>query len=284
MIDFPTFSAGDPTVKREAPVSFPEGPIFDVVGADEEEAISPGAIDPAVEVSRTLSPTDEPRAFVAPTLQEIDRFEFHTYATAGFRDIAEMQLIAGGGDLLSTEEEVLARQAEFEEIADTVFRDITSGSEMSGVDDGTALAVLVSDASFERLNDNGSGAGTPTGIVCQPQDSGGSQPDVPQVALRPEYESDDGVVTVTHESGDSVGRRTSRSPLEGEPTTLSSRAASRPRTGSPSTRAATAQGTSCGWSCRARTTTPRQYWRSTCFPNEAGTQCRRSGRRSRRAW
>ena len=216
VVDFPAFSAGDPTVEREATVSFADGPTFEVVGADEGEAIPPDATDPAVAVSRTLSPTDEPRAFVAPTLRDDGGFEFRIYATTAFRDIAEMQLIAGDGDLLSTEDDVLARPAEFEEIADGVFRDTTSGSEVPGADDGAPLAVLVSDVSFEQLNDDGSGAGTPTGIVCQPRDSGGSQPDVPAVAFRFEYDGE--TITVTHEGGDTVEGANLTMRLGGDPT------------------------------------------------------------------
>lgn len=216
VVDFPAFSAGDPSVERESLVSFADGPTFEVVGADDGEAIPPDATDPAVEVSRTLSPTAEPRAFVAPTLREGGGFEFRIYATAAFRDIAEMQLIAGDGDLLSSESEVLARPAEFEEIADGVFRDTTSGSEVPGADDGAPLAVLVSDVSFEQLNDDGSGAGTPTGIVCQPRDSGRSQPDVPAVAFGFGYDGE--TITVTHEGGDTVEGRNLTVRLGGEPT------------------------------------------------------------------
>lgn len=216
VVDFPAFSAGDPTVERESVVSFADGPTFEVIGVDEGEAVPPDATDPAVEVSRTLSPTGEPRAFVAPTLREGGGFEFRIYATAAFRDIAEMQLIAGDGDLLSTESEVLARSVEFEEIADGVFRDTTSGSEVPGADEGAPLAVLVSDVSFGQLNDDGSGAGSPTGVVCQPRDSGGSGPNVPAVTFGFEYDGD--TVTITHEGGDALDAANVTVRLGGEPT------------------------------------------------------------------
>ena len=218
VVEFPAFSAGDPTVDREGVVSFPEGPTFEVVGADDGDAIPPDAADPLIEVSRTLSPTDDARAFVAPTLREGGGFEFRIYVTAAFRELAEMQLIAGDGDLLSTPEDVLARPAEFEEIADGVFRDTTSGSEVPGAEDGAPLAGLVSDVAFEQLNDESSGAGSPTGVLCQPRDAGGREPRAPQVAFGFEYDGGAETVTVTHQGGDTVEGGNLTLLLGGDPT------------------------------------------------------------------
>jgi hypothetical protein len=215
VVDYPAFSDGDVTVEQESLIEFARGDRFEVLGIDNGDGIEPGAQDPLVAVSRTVAPTDQPWAYVAPVLREGSGFEFRVYANAAFRELREMRLLAGGGTLVGTEADVLSRPAAFEEIADGVFRDTTDGEEVPGAEPGEPLAVLVSEVTYEQLNED---SPSPTGVFCQPVDGRSDQRSAPNVAFAFEYDSGAGTVTITHEGGDTVEGANLTVRLGGEPT------------------------------------------------------------------
>jgi hypothetical protein len=211
VVDYPAFSDGDVTVERESSVVFDRGERFQVLGIDAGELIDPGAADPLVEVSRSVAP-DRAWAFVAPVLREGSGFEFRVYANAAFRELGEMQVLAGVNGLQGSESNVLSRAAAFEELADGVFRDTTSGEEVPGAQPGDQLTVLVSDVSFSQLNQ---GSAAPTGVLCQAGQRGSS---APNVAWNFNYDPETGSLTIGHEGGDTVEGSNLSVRLGGDPT------------------------------------------------------------------
>lgn len=201
VVDFPGASDGEVTISSSQGVTsigFSEavGTDFELAAvADGEMAAEKGPIT----ASRTLTPADEPRAFVAPVYRNTDeRFEFRVYANTAFRDLGTLHLLAAPGRSLAVDG-AASRPAEFESLTGTVGRTTVSGADVEGAEAGAPLSVALVDTSLESLR-SGDGGGA-SGVVLR-RAQGERRPASPKAVFQ--FEFADESVTVTHHGGDSI--------------------------------------------------------------------------------
>jgi hypothetical protein len=162
-------------------------------------------------VSRDLS-GETMAAFIAPVYDEnADAFEYHVFVNDAFLDYAEWYYVAG-----SSTDPVETGSASFESIGSGVSR-----MAVGPLDTGT---VGVIDTPPEDAQNGGEGV---TGVILTDGTSGSASESVPQVMWDFDYDRGAGVVTITHEGGDTVqgtqlevvvttADKTTTSPFEGE--------------------------------------------------------------------
>lgn len=198
VVDVPATTGGEVSVRSESGLtrfgfSRPTDADFELAAVSGGEVVRDG--DPTA--SETLTPADEPRAFVAPVVRD-GGFEFRAYANAAFRELGDLHLFASPTRSV-TGESAVSRPAEFEALTDAVGRTTVSGAAVEGAPDGAPLSVALLDAPLEAVRSGETG--DLTGVVLR---SGTIRqtPSAPAVAFGFEYADD--AVTITHEGGDSV--------------------------------------------------------------------------------
>ena len=213
VVDFPGLSDGEVSVessKGDASITF-----ADAVDADFElAAVADGEVvdgESRLTASRTLTPADEPRAFVAPVYRSADEgFEFRIYANTAFRKLGDLYLLAAPGRSLVGESTV-SRPAEFDALTESVGRTTVSAADVDGAESGAPLSVALLDASLDALR---SGDGDVSGVVLR-YGRGGQERSTPKAAF--EFEFADGSVTVTHYGGDAIAGSNLAVKVGGEP-------------------------------------------------------------------
>ncbi|NHN58653.1 MULTISPECIES: hypothetical protein [Halorussus] len=199
VVDFPGTSDGEVSVSASEGVT---GVTFsDAADADFElTAVADGNVvvgEGRLAASRTLTPADEPRAFVAPVYRNDEGFEFRAYANTAFREMGTLHLLAAPGRSLVGDDAV-SRPAGFESITGNVGRTTISAADVEGAEAGAPLSVALVDASLESLR-SGNGS-TASGVVLQHTRE--VREPSPKAVFR--FEFGDGSVTVTHHGGDSI--------------------------------------------------------------------------------
>lgn len=179
---------------------------FDLAAVNDGEIVTDGT--PVA--SRTLTPADEPRAFVAPVYRD-DDFEFRVYANTAFRELGDLYVWASSGETVASDPSV-ARPAAFDALTDAVGRTTVSAADVDGAPEGAPLSVGVFDAPLDAVRSGD--AADVQGVALQSGESMRRTPEAPAVAFA--YEFGDESVTITHEGGDTVSGSNLSVVIDGE--------------------------------------------------------------------
>ncbi|WP_435178620.1 hypothetical protein [Halorussus sp. AFM4] len=214
VVDFPALSDGEVSVESSpgvATIAF-SGSVdadFELAVAVDGEMAGEGS---PIAASRTLTPADEPRAFVAPVYRSAEEgFEFRAYANTAFRELGDLHLLAAPGRSLAADG-AASRPAEFESLTETVGRTTVSAADVEGADAGAPLSVGLLDASLEAIRSGD--ASSVSGVVLQ-YVQGVQQQSSPKAVF--EFEFDNDSVTVTHRGGDGIAGANLAVRVGGEP-------------------------------------------------------------------
>ncbi|UPV73690.1 hypothetical protein M0R89_14225 [Halorussus limi] len=213
VVDFPAMTDGEVSVDSEDGIttlafSGPTDATFELAAAAGGEVVTDGPPT----ASKTLTPADEPRAFVAPVYRD-GGFEFRVYANTAFREMGDLHVWAGPGGTVAGDAAV-SRPAEFDSRTDAVGRTTVSGADVDGAEDGAPLSVGVFDAPLDAVRSGD--AADVRGVALQSGESLRRTPAAPKVALA--YEFADESVTITHEGGDTLSGPTLSVEVGGEAT------------------------------------------------------------------
>lgn len=215
VVDFPAMSDGEVSVESTSGVtgitfSEPTEVNFELAAIADGEAVGD---ESHLVASRSLTPADEPRAFVAPVHRNAtDGFEFRVYANGAFRELGTIHLLAAPGRSL-TGDRATSRPAQFDALTETVGRTTVSSADIEGADAGAPLSVALLDASLEAVR---SGDGSNVSGVVLRRARGERGPSSPKAVF--EFEFADESVTVTHHGGDSIAGSNLAVSVGGEPT------------------------------------------------------------------